>query len=78
MEQERIGRGLYGVAIGSAFFGESMFHRVKDASKVALVALMEHLRAKKFALLGYAMAHAASRTVRRGRNFASALFAPVA
>jgi leucyl/phenylalanyl-tRNA---protein transferase len=43
--------GLYGVAIGGAFFGESMFHRVKDASKVALVALVEHLRAKKFALL---------------------------
>jgi leucyl/phenylalanyl-tRNA--protein transferase len=43
--------GLYGVAIGGAFFGESMFHRVKDASKIALVALVEHLRAKKFALL---------------------------
>jgi hypothetical protein len=39
------------VAIGGALFGESMFHRVKDASKVALVALVEHLRAKKFALL---------------------------
>jgi len=43
--------GLYGVAIGGAFFGESMFHRIKDASKIALVALVEHLRAKKFALL---------------------------
>ena len=43
--------GLYGVAVGGAFFGESMFHRVTDASKVALVALVEHLRAKKFALL---------------------------
>jgi leucyl/phenylalanyl-tRNA--protein transferase len=43
--------GLYGVAIGGAFFGESMFHRETDASKVALVALVEHLRAKKFALL---------------------------
>lgn len=43
--------GLYGVAIGGAFFGESMFHRETNASKVALVALVEHLRAKKFALL---------------------------
>jgi leucyl/phenylalanyl-tRNA--protein transferase len=43
--------GLYGVAIGGAFFGESMFHRVTDASKIALVALVEHLREQKFALL---------------------------
>ena len=43
--------GLYGVAVGGAFFGESMFHHVTDASKIALVALVEHLRAKKFALL---------------------------
>jgi leucyl/phenylalanyl-tRNA--protein transferase len=43
--------GLYGVAVGSAFFGESMFHRVTDASKIALVALVEHLRARKFVLL---------------------------
>jgi leucyl/phenylalanyl-tRNA---protein transferase len=43
--------GLYGVAVGGAFFGESMFHNVKDASKIALVALVEHLRAQKFALL---------------------------
>lgn len=43
--------GLYGVAIGGAFFGESMFHRKTDASKIALVALVEHLRAQKFTLL---------------------------
>lgn len=36
--------GLYGVAIGGLFAGESMFHRRTDASKVALVALVEHLR----------------------------------
>ena len=36
--------GLYGVAIGRAFFGESMFSRETDASKVALVALVEELR----------------------------------
>lgn len=43
--------GLYGVHIGGAFFGESMFHRVTDASKVALVALVEHLRRRGFSLL---------------------------
>lgn len=43
--------GLYGVHIGGAFFGESMFHRVPDASKVALVALVERLRERGFALL---------------------------
>ena len=43
--------GLYGVHIGGAFFGESMFHRATDASKVALVVLVERLRAGGFALL---------------------------
>lgn len=43
--------GLYGVALGGAFFGESMFHRVTDASKVALAALVERLRARGFTLL---------------------------
>lgn len=47
----RLVGGLYGVAIGGAFFGESMFHRVTDASKVALVALVERLRQRKFTLL---------------------------
>ncbi len=47
----KLAGGLYGVAIGGAFFGESMFHRERDASKIALVALVEHLRAKKFVLL---------------------------
>ena len=37
--------GLYGLAIGGLFAGESMFHRVTDASKVAVVATVEHLRA---------------------------------
>jgi leucyl/phenylalanyl-tRNA---protein transferase len=36
--------GLYGVAIGGAFFGESMFHRRRDASKVALVHLVDRMR----------------------------------
>ena len=43
--------GLYGVSVGGAFFGESMFHRVTDASKVALCALVERLRARRFMLL---------------------------
>lgn len=43
--------GLYGVAINSAYFGESMFFRQRDASKVALVALVERLRARGFKLL---------------------------
>lgn len=43
--------GLYGVAMGKAFFGESMFSRKTDASKVALVALVEMLRDIGFVLL---------------------------
>ncbi|MCU0984208.1 MAG: leucyl/phenylalanyl-tRNA--protein transferase [Acetobacteraceae bacterium] len=43
--------GLYGVALGGAFFGESMFSRVRDASKVALVHLVARLRLGGFALL---------------------------
>lgn len=43
--------GLYGVSVGGAFFGESMFHRVTDASKVALHALVERLNARGFVLL---------------------------
>ncbi|MGU3540489.1 leucyl/phenylalanyl-tRNA--protein transferase [Methylobacterium sp. A54F] len=40
----RLVGGLYGVSLGAAFFGESMFHEVRDASKVALVHLMARLR----------------------------------
>jgi len=47
----KLAGGLYGVAIGGAFFGESMFHRVRDASKIALLGLVAHLRARKFVLL---------------------------
>jgi leucyl/phenylalanyl-tRNA---protein transferase len=43
--------GLYGVALKGAFFGESMFHHVTDASKAALVALVERLRSRGFSLL---------------------------
>jgi len=43
--------GLYGVAVQGAFFGESMFHRVSDASKAALAALVDRLRTRGYALL---------------------------
>lgn len=43
--------GLYGVSLHGAFFGESMFHRATDASKVALWALVERLRERRFLLL---------------------------
>lgn len=47
----RLVGGLYGVSLGGAFFGESMFHRVTDASKVALVHLVRRLRRRGFVLL---------------------------
>ena len=47
----RLVGGLYGVALGGAFFGESMFHSVTDASKAALVALVGRLRERGFVLL---------------------------
>ena len=43
--------GLYGVSLGGAFFGESMYSRVRDASKVALVHLIARLRGGGYALL---------------------------
>ncbi len=47
----RLVGGLYGVALGGAFFGESMFHTVTDASKVALHALVERMLTRGFTLL---------------------------
>lgn len=47
----RLAGGLYGVALGAAFFGESMFSAERDASKVALVHLVARLRAGGFTLL---------------------------
>jgi leucyl/phenylalanyl-tRNA--protein transferase len=49
--EDRLVGGLYGVALGAAFFGESMFHREKDASKAALVHLVARLLAGSFRLL---------------------------
>lgn len=48
--QQLVG-GLYGVSIQGAFFGESMFHRETDASKIALMALVDRLRSRRFTLL---------------------------
>jgi len=45
---EELAGGLYGVSLGKAFFGESMFHRRTDASKVALAILVEKLQAWNF------------------------------
>ena len=50
MQGDRLVGGLYGVALGGAFFGESMFSRVTDASKVALVHLVARLRLCGFVL----------------------------
>jgi len=47
----RLVGGLYGVSLGGAFFGESMFHVETDASKVALAALVDRLRTRGYALL---------------------------
>jgi len=58
-KDDALSGGLYGVALGGAFFGESMFHRARDASKVALVALVERLCKRRFTLLDiqYQTAH---------------------
>ena len=50
-QDDRLVGGLYGVAIGGFFAGESMFHSERDASKVCLVHLVERLRERGFALL---------------------------
>jgi leucyl/phenylalanyl-tRNA--protein transferase len=50
-QDDRLVGGLYGIALGAAFFGESMFSRVTDASKVALVHLVARLRQGGFLLL---------------------------
>jgi leucyl/phenylalanyl-tRNA---protein transferase len=61
-EGEALIGGLYGLAIGGAFFGESMFHRKTDASKIAMAHLVDRLNAGGFALLDtqFITAHLAS------------------
>ena len=50
-EEQRLAGGLYGVAVGRVFFGESMFSRARDASKVALVRFARFLDARGFRLI---------------------------
>lgn len=50
-QEDRLVGGLYGVHLAGAFFGESMFHRVTDASKIALASLVERLNSRGFSLL---------------------------
>jgi len=50
-QKDRLVGGVYGVSLGRAFFAESMFHRVTDASKVALYHLVERLRQQGMLLL---------------------------
>ena len=54
-QKERLVGGIYGVSINAFFAGESMFHRVNDASKVALFHLIQHLRQKRFLLFDIQM-----------------------
>ena len=49
-QEDKLVGGLYGVTLGGAFFGESMFHHVSNASKVSLVHLAQHLKDKNFLL----------------------------
>jgi leucyl/phenylalanyl-tRNA--protein transferase len=57
----KLAGGLYGVAIGGFFSGESMFHQVTDASKVAVVQLARRLREKGFCLFDTQMVTAGAR-----------------
>lgn len=50
-QKGQLAGGLYGVAVGGAFFGESMFHRITNASKIALAGLVEQLKRQRFILL---------------------------
>jgi leucyl/phenylalanyl-tRNA--protein transferase len=53
--------GIYGVSVGGLFAGESMFHRADNASKVALVKLVQHLRERNFSLFDIQMVTPATR-----------------
>lgn len=48
---DRLAGGLYGVALGRAFYGESMFSRATDASKIALAHLCAHLKRREFGII---------------------------
>jgi len=84
-EGEALVGGIYGVALGGFFAGESMFHRVSDASKVALCALAAHLRGAGFTLFDTQVATPVTRAfgavdIPRGeylRRLAEAIALPV-
>jgi len=50
-QDDSLAGGLYGVSLGNCFFGESMFTRITNASKVALAALVDYLQARSFAFI---------------------------
>lgn len=50
MAGEELAGGILGIALNSVFIGESMFYRISDASKYAMVKLVEHLRKREFTL----------------------------
>lgn len=62
-ETDRLAGGLYGVIVGGLFAAESMFHRARDASKVALCELVAHLRTRGFRLLDTQLATPHLRTL---------------
>lgn len=62
-QEETLVGGIYGVSVGGLFAGESMFHRADNASKIALVQLIEHLRERGFALFDIQMVTAATKSL---------------
>ena len=84
-EEDKLAGGLYGVSLGWAFFGESMFSKARDASKVALVRLVRHLKSRGYTL--FDIQQLTPHTARMGareiprrnylRRLAAALAAPV-
>ena len=62
-QEEQLVGGVYGIAIGGLFAGESMFYRATDASKVALAQLVEHLRERRYTLFDIQMVTAHTRTL---------------
>ena len=70
---ERLVGGLYGVTLGRAYFGESMFHRARDASKVALVHLVARLQGRRLPAARHPVRDRPSAQLRRGRDAAAAV-----
>ncbi len=68
--------GLYGVSLGRAFFGESMFHRARDASKIALVHLVARLKAGGYQPARHPVRHRSPEDLRRARSAQAAISPP--